>query len=141
MIKHIVPTLLLPILLAGCAGSCGKADSPPRMSAAAVIGIANAEARRNGVDLSRVLAPEAHFEYVRKDCTWSVFYEGQGATIGNHFLVVVDDVSGSADFHPGMAEKEEMLYARILWTTRPTNDGPETEAFLLPSIALLSRRA
>lgn len=67
------------------------AEHVPQLTKAQVIAIANDTARKSGIDLSEFQPPRADFEYVRKDLTWSVFYQGILLIPGNFFSVYVDD--------------------------------------------------
>ena len=85
-----VGAFLTVSFLASCS-ACPRGEHIPRLAEAEVLSIANGAARKSGADLSKFNVPQAHFEYVEKNCTWSVFYEGVGSTIGNHFLVIIND--------------------------------------------------
>ena len=91
----------ITLFLASCS-ACPRGEHVPRLAEADVISIANDAARKSGTDLSKFRAPEAHFQYVDKNCTWSVFYEGVGSTMGNHFLIIVDDTSRRTQVFGGL---------------------------------------
>jgi DNA-binding transcriptional regulator YdaS (Cro superfamily) len=67
-----------------------------------VISIANHAAAEEGADLSRYKEPEVYFEYVKKDWTWAVFYDGIQPGFGSHFTVIVDDRTGHAAVEGGL---------------------------------------
>jgi hypothetical protein len=89
------------VVLIACAGS-GRYSHAPRLTEEHVIAIANAAARDEHADLSKYRAPQAYFEYVKKDWSWAIFYDGIEPTIGNHFMVVVDDRTGDAEVVRGL---------------------------------------
>jgi hypothetical protein len=92
--------LLTALVFNGCS-ACPRGEHIPRLAETEVLSIANNAAQKSGADLSKFHAPHASFEYVEKNCTWSVFYEGIGSTIGNHFLVIVNDNTRSAQLLGG----------------------------------------
>jgi len=82
----IVATMVL--LVAGCAHS-------PRMSKTDVVRAAGRAATEAGYKLEGYKEPEAHFEFVRKDGSWTVFYVMKPPTpVGGHFQVWVNDKTG-----------------------------------------------
>jgi hypothetical protein len=93
--------ILVVALLAGCA----TAPTAPRLSEAEVIRIADAEARRHGYDLRAYERPKAHYNYVHRDETWWVSYEGKAVngmtTVGNHFSVTIEDKTKKLWLIPG----------------------------------------
>mgnify|MGYP006951327575 CR=1 FL=1 len=91
--------LVLTILFA----SSGYAACPTaRLTETEVLAIANRKAEASGIDLSKYHAPEAHYEYIPKDCAWSVSYEGIKPDIGNVFFVVVNDNTRAAELELGL---------------------------------------
>ena len=54
-----------------------------------------------GVHRTNYKDPEAHYEFTKKDKTWSVFFHGKVPMPGNHFLVWVDDRTQKAQFMQG----------------------------------------
>jgi hypothetical protein len=94
--------LLLSLLSASCTAKHDSvlSKTPPKtnLSAEKVVALANAEAIRQGRDLNKCEPPRAVYEY-----TWTVFYEGKGEvkTVGNHFLVWVDDQTSECKLIPG----------------------------------------
>jgi hypothetical protein len=83
------------ILAAGCAHS-------PNMSQADVIRLANRAAEDAGYKLAGYKAPETHYEFVRKDKTWTVFFVMKPPTpAGGHFQVWVDDRTGKTEVMRG----------------------------------------
>jgi hypothetical protein len=99
-VKHHTVLLLLVISAAS-----GFAYDHPRLTRAEVIRMANLEARRHGYDLRAYERPDAHFNYVEKDNTWVIFYEGKAVngmtTVGNHFTVHIDDRTKEIWLIPG----------------------------------------
>ena len=86
-----VSSVVVAALLIANFSTSTRAEHNPQLSPAQAVSIANDAARKTGADLAKFKAPEAHFEFVEKDATWSVFYESVTETIGGHFLVIVND--------------------------------------------------
>ncbi|RYD81224.1 MAG: hypothetical protein EOP84_11340 [Verrucomicrobiaceae bacterium] len=63
----------------------------PKLSEVAVIRLANEAAKKAGYDLKRYDAPKAYYEYVHKDYSWWVSYQGKLRAPGNHFSVAIHD--------------------------------------------------
>lgn len=101
MLQRILYLVLASLLSGGCA-ACPRTAHNSLLSESEAVVIANHAAEASGVDLSQFHAPEAHYEYVSKDCTWSVFYQGIKPTIGNHFLVVVNDCTSETQVSGGL---------------------------------------
>ena len=98
------------VLVAGCAryshenASAAAADLRPhvaRLSQAQAINIAKLAAEREGRRLIDYKDPEAHYEFIQKDRSWSIFFDGKVPMFGNHFVVVVDDQTKSTRIMPG----------------------------------------
>jgi hypothetical protein len=66
-----------------------------------VISIAKHTAETKGIHLTNYKEPEAHYEFTKKDKTWSVFFDGKVPMPGNHFLVWIDDQTQKAQLMPG----------------------------------------
>ncbi len=66
-----------------------------------VIKLADAAAKADGFKLAEYNAPRVHYEFVRKDDTWAVFYDGTFPSPGNHFLVTIHDKTKKADVFRG----------------------------------------
>jgi hypothetical protein len=99
----ILSAVAVAVLVAGCAHS-------PKMSQADVVRVAARAATDAGYKLVDYKKPEAHFEFVHKDGTWTVFYEMKPPTplgehfqtpLGEHFLVWLDDKTGKTRVMPG----------------------------------------
>ena len=77
--------------------------SPPtRMSRDDVLKAANSAAIKAGYTLTEYGAPEAHYEFVRKDKRWTVFYNMKPPTpAGGHFHVWVEDQTGKTQVMRG----------------------------------------
>ncbi len=71
------------------------------MSQTQAVGIAGKAAVKHGYRLADYKDPQAHYEFTRKDKTWSVFYDCKVPMPGHHFLVSVDDRTGEARVVPG----------------------------------------
>ena len=101
LVARILPTFVLAISLSACA-ACPKGHHSPQLTSTQAIRIANTAATSRGYQLSRYQRPEAHFEYIANDCTWSVFYELRGPSMPGHFLVIVNDRTQHASISGGM---------------------------------------
>jgi hypothetical protein len=80
------------------------AESPngkPSMTKTDAVAIANAEAQRQGYNLSQYESPIAEYEFISKDQRWMVFYQGKANDPGNHFSVWVNDRTGKCQLMPG----------------------------------------
>jgi hypothetical protein len=73
----------------------------PRLSENEVIAIANNAAERAGHILSEYDKPRAKFNFVSKDSTWTVFYDGKIPAPGNHFMIWVKDQTGETQVMEG----------------------------------------
>ena len=88
---------VVALLLVGCARSTSTRLSQPE-----VIQIASRAATDAGYKLERYKEPEAHFEFVRKDGSWTVFYTMKPPTPpGGHFQVWVDEKTGKTQVMKG----------------------------------------
>jgi hypothetical protein len=72
-----------------------------RLNQVEVVRIAREAATKHGYHVADYKDPQAHYEFTRKDKTWTVFYGGKVPAVGNHFLVWVDDQTGVAEVMPG----------------------------------------
>ena len=87
----------ITLLLVGCARS-----GSTRLSQPEVVQIASRAATDAGYKIAEYQAPEAHFEYVRKDGSWTVFFKRKPPTpAGGHFQVWVDDKTSKTQVMPG----------------------------------------
>jgi hypothetical protein len=105
-LTHSIAGVAALLLLAGCTHhSASPTDSTTaaaadtklqktRLSEAEVIRISKQAAERDGFRLSDYKEPRVHFEFTRRDQTWTVFYDGKIPAPGHHFLVWVDDQTG-----------------------------------------------
>lgn len=67
-----------------------------------VLAIAEATAKAEGYELAKYNMTGCHYEFTKKDHTWTVFYELKPPTPpGGHFLVSIDDRTKKAIFHHG----------------------------------------
>ena len=87
--------------LAWAVGFTSAADAPTRLAEAEVIRIASAAAEKKGFRLKDYKAPRVHYEFTKKDKSWTVFYDGKVSSPGNHFLVWINDQTGAATVMPG----------------------------------------
>jgi hypothetical protein len=94
--------MVVVFLALGSCAACPRSSHTPRLSEREVLTIANHAIEASGTDLSQFHAPEAHYDYVSKDCTWSVFYEGIKPDFGNVWLVVVNDNTRAARVDRGL---------------------------------------
>jgi hypothetical protein len=95
----------LLILLVALLASCATVSDHPRLTTAEVVRLADAEARRHGYNLRAYERPETHYNYVERDDTWFVHYEGKtvnGMTwVGNDFSVHIEDKTKRLWLIPG----------------------------------------
>jgi len=97
-------------LVSDIAKEAAKANHPaqnarflaPTLPEQEVIRIAKQIAEKEGYQLADYSPPVAHFEYVTKDRTWSVFFARNVAKPGSVFLVLIDDRTGRPQLMPGM---------------------------------------
>lgn len=78
--RHIsLLAIAVVVLIAGCAHSS-------KMGPAEVVRVASHEATDAGYKLTDYKEPEVHFEFVRKDGTWTVLFERKPPTpVGGTF--------------------------------------------------------
>ena len=91
---------VLLLLAAFFTAACAVAGEPT-LKEAGVIKLSNAAAQKKGYRLADYGPPKAHYEYVHKDGSWSVFYEGKRRLPGNHFIVVIQDKTQKVELMPG----------------------------------------
>lgn len=91
MLPRLQTFVLTALYASSSYAACPSTAHTSRLAETEVLVIANRKAEASGIDLSKYHVPEAHYEYVSKDCTWSVSYEGIKPDIGNVFFVAVDD--------------------------------------------------
>ena len=101
MFRRMFYVALVSFALASCA-ACPSTGHNPKLSESDVVAIANRAAKASGADLSQFHEPDPHYEYVSRNCTWSVFYQGIRPTIGNHFLVIVNDCTRATQLSGGL---------------------------------------
>ena len=96
--------------VAGCTprGTDVPANTPAseasgaNLDEAEVLRIAEATATSGGYTLAKYNMTGCHYEFVRKDGTWTVFYELKPPTPpGGHFLVSINDQTKEATLEPG----------------------------------------
>ncbi len=89
----------LALALLMCSAGCGHSA---RMSQDDVVKAANSAAVNAGYALAKYGVPKAHYEFVRKDKTWTVFYTMKPPTPpGGHFQVWVEDQTGKTQVMRG----------------------------------------
>jgi hypothetical protein len=86
--------------LMGCS-ACPRGEHLPLLSEAEVTSISNDAAINSGYDLTKFRAPQLHYEYVSKDCTWTVFYDGLSNSMPNDFTVLVNDNTSRVEIFGG----------------------------------------
>jgi hypothetical protein len=95
------------IALAAAAVSLASvAAGTPTLTAAEAIRLANEAAKKEGYKLREYQAPEAHYEFTRKDDTWFISYEGKpdkngNTALGHHFGVRIHDKTRKVDVFQG----------------------------------------
>ena len=95
-------TIAILILVSGCNGCDRRLDHAPRLSEREVMLIAEESARRNGYELANYSITTFEYEYVERDCHWTIVFNGKSDIIGNHFLVSIDDRTGTARVAGGL---------------------------------------
>lgn len=96
-----------------CESCIGKFDTNPSDSTAGKIdsvkatrtiseieGIAAEVAKKNGQDLRTYAPAKAYYRPTQRQ--WIVIFDGKESIPGNHFSVVVDDITGNIQYFPGM---------------------------------------
>ena len=106
--RHLVVALAILFLVVGCSHPTPPTATIPdtkpdgaHLTQAQAVRIATEAATKHGYRLTDYKNPQAHYEFTRKDGTWSVFYDGRVPMPGNHFLVWVDDRTEEARVMPG----------------------------------------
>jgi hypothetical protein len=105
MMERSVKTALLMgglIMLSWIAVTRLAQAADNQLSEAEAIKIAEQAATAEGFDLAKYDRTGCHYEYTKKDKTWTVFYQLKPPTPpGGHFLVSVDDRTKKAMLHRG----------------------------------------
>ncbi len=105
MKKHIVVLIILfEVLTAalGCTEPKQESGSDANLTIAEVLRIATEKARSEGYDVRKYNMTGCHYEYTRKDLTWTIFYELKPPTPpGGHFIVSIDDQTKKATITRG----------------------------------------
>jgi len=106
LLEHYAPMSRFPIqFIAGTSLLVASCSQPKpdiaRLSQADVFRLAGVAAVEQGYSLEKYKDPQAHYEFTRNDRTWGVFYDGKVPAPGNHFLVVINDRTGTARVMPG----------------------------------------
>ena len=76
-------------------------EGQPTLKAPEVIKLANAAAEKKGYKLTKYEAPKARYEFVHKDDSWWVFYQGKLRAPGNFFSVSIHDKTKKTEVFPG----------------------------------------
>jgi hypothetical protein len=93
--QFIFSAVAIIMLVVGCVRS-------PKLKQADVVLVASRAATNAGYKIEKYKEPEAHFEFVHKNGTWTVFFVSKPPTPpGGHFLVWVDDKTGKTQVKPG----------------------------------------
>jgi hypothetical protein len=93
MIINIVKILIIILLFTSCAHH-------PQINQENAIQLAKKAAIKSGYKIEDYKEPVAHFEFTRKNKTWTVFFDARGNSL-SHFLVWVDDKTGKTNVVPG----------------------------------------
>ncbi len=100
MINRIgVTTLLLGFVLAGfgCTNLKRGQTTGANLLKVEVLRIAEVTAISAGYEIRKYNMTGCHYEFTRKDLSWTVFYELKSPTPpGGHFMVSVDDLTRKA---------------------------------------------
>jgi hypothetical protein len=99
-VSSLLQFRVLPLLIALLAATSARAGQPT-LKEPEVIKLSNAAAEKKGYKLANYEAPKAHYEYVRKDDSWWVFYQGKLRAPGNHFSVSIQDKTKKTEVTPG----------------------------------------
>ena len=84
----------------GCS-SAGVPAHSPRLQPDEVAALARRAGVRDGYVLKDYNQLAPRFEFVYRDHTWTVFFEGKRPAPGNHFSVWVDDQTRKTTVMPG----------------------------------------
>ncbi len=103
--KRRAIVLGLSTVLGACTGTLSQQEPFPRewvglssdLTSSDAVALAKAAAERRGIDLSAYEAPDVS----RSSGSWTVFFEGRGGALGDHFCVAVDASSRTTFFSPG----------------------------------------
>ena len=102
--RIVVIVILLGALPAviGCAADKRENGHETKLTKAEVLRIAEVTAKSEGYDVRKYNMTGCHYEFTRKDHTWTVFYELKPPTPpGGHFLVWIDDQTKKATLARG----------------------------------------
>lgn len=89
-------------LSSNCGGVAEGSNTNTQLTKDEVIQIAEATARSEGFDIQKYNVTRCHYEFTRKDRTWTVFFELKPPTPpGGHFAVSVDDQTKKATLMRG----------------------------------------
>jgi hypothetical protein len=102
--RIVVFAIFLGVLQAtfGCAEQKRETQAATNLARAEVLQIAEATAKSEGYDVSKYNMTGCHYEFTRKDHTWTVFYELKPpAPPGGHFMVSIDDQTKKASLAHG----------------------------------------
>lgn len=100
MMRYLLICFGLPCWLAvlGCADHSTSTTASRTTNEA--VRIAAKAATESGKHLNEYEVPKVYFSSRQRQ--WTVLYEAKETTPGNHFSIVVDDVTGCTQFFPGM---------------------------------------
>jgi hypothetical protein len=99
----ILACLIVSVFLsAGCAWGDNWNKTDSQLTRDEAIRIAEATARSEGFDIQKYNVTGCHYEFTRKDRTWTVFFELKPPTPpGGHFMVSVHDQTKKATLMRG----------------------------------------
>jgi len=91
------------LIMVGCSHAIqfesGARPTGTHLTEVEAIRIADQAAERDGRHLSEYKPPKVR--YYMQDKIWSVFFDGEVSTVGNHFWVTIDDQTGATQMHRG----------------------------------------
>jgi predicted small lipoprotein YifL len=97
-------TVAVMVTFVAACGQRSPLDGPPdaKLSYSQVKKIAEQTAKANGIELAGYDDPVLRFEGAGQKKEWLVYFQMKSpAPPGGHCLVVVNDATSAAEFHPG----------------------------------------
>lgn len=102
MHRFIILFVAVALLTVGCARSTHTRSTHTRLTQQEVVQVASRAATDAGYKIADYNEPEAHYDFVRKDGSWTVFFVRKPPTPpGGHFQVRVDDKTSKTRVIPG----------------------------------------
>jgi hypothetical protein len=99
--KKLLAMTTISASLFGCSTCPTGTDHVPHLSGAQAVDIANSAAKSAGYRVEDYALPDAHFEYTKRACTWSIFYYRSDDAMPGHFQVIVNDRTKGAEIFGG----------------------------------------